>query len=617
VVVQRRLPLARSAGALTFGFPLPHLEAGARVEPRKGRVPNGNMKRILVVLVLVAMTARSHADVYGDANAIIQQLVEDSLSKDVVPNAAAKVPALCSYFPSSISAIQQQRYTGLETVLRKEVADFVGYKAYLELAAVQTGTHQIAAAAVPGLRARVMAKRPQVSGVEATTSITAVITPDSQPEITDDSKTSCSPSSDEGSAQFADKTSIATIQMNACASTQPTPDEETSCAAAITIRDALDGDNSMLGADLDRVEKALEQKFEDLFQKAKGDAALANALKALANNLPAVNGTDLTQTTGQIATIESALKAIRARVGMQSSLSVESVINVVVALGQVFNGDPLLAKLSTWVASAGVAPTDIEAIVADLQRHDYGAVAGAVVDLAEGLACKADCKDDGKVVRAFIRSLAVYIMDLVTSSSSAATAEAGFKNAAIALIEQEGAGGGYSRRWSKPHRWTNFLKSVGYPQFSLREVYRPGHINADGSVTQEYASIDLLTFRRQIRYAQWSYFAVQVKLVDALGPFFDISTGGHLFDNDPNRVRAFFEGFFVPRAELEFGVPALSRNLLVGVGLAFRLYREAPVDGGASPAAAFCFYDKTCAADGQSALTTNYLEVGISITYVP
>src|SRR5678815_6138738 len=87
----------------------------------------------IIVMTFGLCPRDARADWYSDVREIIEQVIETNVSTEIIPNAAARVPALCSFFPSSLAAIQAQRYTGLQTVLRKEVADAVGCAVFRSL----------------------------------------------------------------------------------------------------------------------------------------------------------------------------------------------------------------------------------------------------------------------------------------------------------------------------------------------------------------------------------------------------------------------------------------------------------------------------------------------------
>ena len=68
--------------------------------------------------IVATQSRQARADWYDDSKAIIQQLIEDDLATQAVPNAAARIPALCEFFPTTIATLQDKRYKGLPTVLR-------------------------------------------------------------------------------------------------------------------------------------------------------------------------------------------------------------------------------------------------------------------------------------------------------------------------------------------------------------------------------------------------------------------------------------------------------------------------------------------------------------------
>ncbi len=84
-----------------------------------------------IAAAILTDTTPAKADLAGtvvdDASAIIAQLIEDNIATQAVPNAARRIPAACYYFPSTIGAIEDRRYSALPKVLRKEIADAAGY----------------------------------------------------------------------------------------------------------------------------------------------------------------------------------------------------------------------------------------------------------------------------------------------------------------------------------------------------------------------------------------------------------------------------------------------------------------------------------------------------------
>ncbi|HEX7838770.1 MAG TPA: hypothetical protein VF469_14940 [Kofleriaceae bacterium] len=512
-------------------------------------------RKVVIAAVLVAGSRSARADWYTDGKAIIEQVIEDELSTRVIPNAAARVPALCTYFPSSMRAIQEKRYTGLETVLRKEISDFIGYKVYLYI--VDGAAEDFSALAQRRSGVSVQQFQESVKAVKATTAVGAV----AQLPI----KTSCVDPA--GQAKFDDQTSSATDQMTICATHQddPTQAQEVACAAGITVRDAFDGSNAVLADDVKR---------------------LADALEHL---VPAASGE-----------LDKLIAALRAR----SVLTADAAIAFGAALGAACAQEAACRRLMQWATTSGAAQ-DVAQIIAAIQKRDYGSAARAVITSAVTLACQhapsaAVCRADKRIILTFVTSLAVYVIDSVASGQTAESAEADFRASAVNLIEQYGSGLGYTRLWWSP-------KAILYPQLTLRQSWRPGHVNLDGSTMLSYGSIEFPTLRYPVKYTQYVYLAPQISLFDLLGPFSELATSGHMFDADPHRTKAFAAGFVVPRLDLEIAVPAVSRNLTVGVGVGFRLYRATQVT---PQMARYCFV-------GDCAVTTDNLEVGVHVTYVP
>ncbi|HEX4422276.1 MAG TPA: hypothetical protein VH165_30395, partial [Kofleriaceae bacterium] len=359
--------------------------------------------------MLLAVTTRpAHADWYNDASAIIEQVIEDDISTSVIPNAAARVPALCTYFPASIGAIQQKRYAGLHTVLRKELSDFVGDKIYLEVMALATpaaGVNPGATGSSSHINIKVLAAQKTAgklseqqleSATQQLTVASAAMT-SRTPQVATSSTTCIDPT---GEAMFAGLTSGATNQMSECAIVQPDVTQEAACAIGITVRDGMDGNNSMLVTDLQRVELAIEAEV-----KTQVPALDPQAFDA----------------------VRKSLQAILERLGTPSLLSADAAIAALIALGEVCNASPVCKKLAAWVDTSGAA-ADVGVIVGDIRRHDFGAAAKQVIGFAESLTCGDKCEDQD--VLHFMSSLSVYVIDSVTSGQSAQSADGDFRAAA-------------------------------------------------------------------------------------------------------------------------------------------------------------------------------------------
>jgi hypothetical protein len=209
-------------------------------------------------------------------------------------------------------------------------------------------------------------------------------------------------------------------------------------------------------------------------------------------------------------------------------------------------------------------------------------------------------------VRAFLESLAVIVIDSATSGKATASAEADFRDAAVHMISEAG-GLGYTRR-------SRTIGAVFYPQLTLRDSWRPGHVTVDSSTTVTYASLDMLTIRLPAWYTTNLYVAVQLSLIDALGPFSEVAIRGHVFDDANHKSLVFALGAVVPRMEVMLGSPSLSRNITVGASVSARAYRGVATG---SMTADYCILGMECAADqSRRGFTVGNLEAGVFLRYV-
>jgi hypothetical protein len=522
---------------------------------------------ILVTALTLGICAHdSRADLYGDVKDIIEQVIETNISTQVIPNAAARIPALCSFFPSSLAAIQARRYTGLQTVLRKEIADAVGYVIFRSLSSAPPGVDKAPRAsdlveyAKRSSNAQLAENFAIAPALDQLTGRGAEAVP----------KT-CVPAKN-GKLGFDDVTSVATIQLQKCTAKQEDDRSELACAAAILMSDSFDDQRDALPADLDRLLRAMLGTEVD-------------SIKDLLTSL-----------------------AARQTVGMDAALAIAV---------EVANTCNTVAchRVRGWLASKQGQIDDLVAIINVLRSHNYGSATAKLFHLVVDVRCADSARTDnpactkqGQAVRAFLESLAVVVIDSATSGKTIVSAEADFRAAAVNMISETGGGLGYTR-----YPWT--VGALLYPQLTLRKTWRPGHPDAGASPTVMYASLDTLTVRPKAWYRPSWYVAPQLSLLDLMGPFSEVATRGHLFDDAAHKVLVFGLGFVVPRAEIIFGSPLLSRNIVVGAGVTVRAYRG--VMTGVSTAE-YCILGKACSADNnERGFTWDNLEVGVYLRYVP
>jgi hypothetical protein len=186
--------------------------------------------------IVVPREARAE-DWYSDAKAVIEQLIEDDIAEQVIPNAAASIPGLCTFFPASISAIKNKRFNGLPAVVRKELADAAGYK--LELAILHDGApdqHVIGSK---------FTLPPDDVARAARGALTEGKAPAPQACFKEESQT------------WETSESLASAALLNCVGSQRSFRLEVACSAALIARDAVNGNDDLLANDLRRLAGAL------------------------------------------------------------------------------------------------------------------------------------------------------------------------------------------------------------------------------------------------------------------------------------------------------------------------------------------------------------------------
>jgi hypothetical protein len=581
----------------------------------------------------------ARADIASDATAIIEQVIEDNIAREAVPNVACQMPLAVDYFPSTIGAIENERFSGLPVVLRKEASDLLGLAVLREFDPAlfaAPGAAAVAAAAL-GAAAPVVVSPKQATMLGNLTRTKA--TPSTSPLPAAPVPAAAGAAAAAPACPFLPWPgnpggSVATKRMSQCVPTQGNLTTELSCAAALTVRDAADGDDSLLPNDVERLASALVVQGLSTAGVAWAPAAApwTNALAKLVDDLAqhqtdAVAATDFCGVLGGakppvangncVTDVQQALGLFTKQVNLATLDQALGLLGKVLTDGCSGAAPPLGAA---WCASPAKAylvaiASDSVAVVEDIRSKNYGAAASKIIDSTEQLACKShptapECSAQAQKVYVFLETLAEYSVDTLEAGASTAAADSSFRQAAIALIEQEGGAG--------VHR--SLIKDAAFlyvPEFALREAWRPGHIGPDGE-TLAYPSIDMLRWRLPLgRYAYIGahdlfYLNLHGSFLDPLGPFVEVATRDPSLRQDAASVTAFGLGFVVPRLDLEFAVPQFSKNLVIGIGGALRFFRADGVPG----AAHYCtVFDGTCA-DGK-VLNWDNPELSAFVKYVP
>ena len=246
------------------------------------------------VIFVMTRSSDARADLAQDATAIIEQVIEDDIAKDVVPAVACQMPLAVDYFTSTIGAIENERFSGLPLILRKEASDLLGLSILhaldpnLTTASSTPVPPPVAAGARAGAPAAAAVAPPPATTTKTRAAPSVVYrrqaimlanltrkkgTPASSPLAVDAATPAVQPAvtlvaAAAGAAAAVPPcpflpwpgtptTSKATKQMTSCLLPQGDITEEFACATALTIRDAADGEDSLLPNDLQRLAASL------------------------------------------------------------------------------------------------------------------------------------------------------------------------------------------------------------------------------------------------------------------------------------------------------------------------------------------------------------------------
>jgi len=164
----------------------------------------------------------------------------------------------------------------------------------------------------------------------------------------------------------------------------------------------------------------------------------------------------------------------------------------------------------------------------------------------------------------------------------------------------------------------------------LRESLRPGFARpadpgTNSSALVTYASVDWPSLRFKIypssRVKSPLWVGGNVSFIDAIGPLLELAARNSTLAStgtDATRDGAFLLGFLVPRLEFEFGVPELTKNLVVGLGGAARLYRadqSSPLNTTVPVTATYCIAGQSGCSGGS--FNGNNFEGSVFVKYVP
>jgi hypothetical protein len=574
---------------------------------------------LATVVCCLAPAAVAKADLAGDVASIVEQVIEDDIATTVVPNSATHFPVTCDLFPASIYALQAKRYNGFSTIVRDDLADSTGFLVTL---AIDGG--DLANLPLPH----------QTYRAQTLTVLGALLTDNPLTKLKytqgDVNQAVCS-----FNASAASQPSVSSLVMQECSTAQSSAVTEIACATGLAARDAADGNETLLPNDGQRALVAIASQIvlDDPSNTAHAHDAgefgkvVALVQEAIGSKSPIdVSGANLSATSAKL------IEALAGQISVLSSTSSASSAQLVATI-VAFGAKTASLTGTLNVVKAAMLGGGAYAVITDVQARNYGAAAADSFDTLDAEICPAGSNDKtlgcdrvDKDVRAFLKAASVYAIDSASAGSVDASVSADFRAAAVDLIEDMGGAGirrkTFASKSGRSPAWP-------FPDFALRASLRPGFASpaAPGTATSAlmtYASMDWPNFRwkmfPQRRSESSLWLGGDISLLDVFGPFVELAARNSSLGNDGARSGdAFVLAFVVPRVEIEFGIPELTKNLVVGVGGAARFYRadQNPVSSSTAPVtASYCFIGQSDCAGGASFGASNF-EGTVFVKYVP
>ncbi len=162
----------------------------------------------------------------------------------------------------------------------------------------------------------------------------------------------------------------------------------------------------------------------------------------------------------------------------------------------------------------------------------------------------------------FADAVVVYAVQAHTAGTPTDEARAVLRSATVDMVQEISIGGGIQRR-------TFSGKGILLPDLALRYDWSPSFVNASSGAGRVVATATWLKFRIPIVHTRMGYSSATISLVDFLAPLAELAARptANVKFNDSKYLAA---NWVAPRLDFEGGIPALSKNLLVGGGITYR-----------------------------------------------
>jgi hypothetical protein len=576
---------------------------------------------------------------YEDMKSVIQDLMVDEVARTTIPNASCQAPVLLRYYPSSMQRLFDRQLGSLKAGLRTESATLLGSYVYYVLANPGGDLPAFLKVESPPLPPPLGECPAKVTAANGPKYFAKANLGAPQPMLDANCGASyLSPASGSEAAAFA---------------------RTTACEFALAARDFLLDDKGSAEAHLRRLIAYLLGTQFDPSSRLTTSAQVEELSMVLAAyvkdpNLPAPPAvTDATLTALLGAAAPGLLDAVKATARQWRLLTsdgverlspedvAESLLTIVLprlsAACQADNTCKEVLKLASAAATRELVDAlhrqDVREIAieglrsalsvlksaSDCHADQYGFFAESTnASTSEKLfnqyaAVAPTCTQQVTVTRygRFIATLASYVMEEQEGGTTSDSTRAAFRTAAFDLLRTDGPKTGFDR---------SFAYGFILPQPALRASYSPGYINeATDNGFRYVATLDWLTFRKQIRYSQSVYAAASLSLVDLLAPFAEAALRKQAPSPD-NSMRLWLTAVN-PRAELALGFPGLSKHLALVGGFS---YRGAAAFRDPNSQDKFTYYTwlgsdarPTDFQNKPGAFYTQFIEISLGIRYIP
>jgi hypothetical protein len=161
----------------------------------------------------------------------------------------------------------------------------------------------------------------------------------------------------------------------------------------------------------------------------------------------------------------------------------------------------------------------------------------------------------------FADAMVVYAVQAHASGAPTDEARAVLRSATVDMVREIGLGGGIDR---KMFGWEILL-----PDLSLRYDWSPSFVNVNPGAARAIASATWLKLRIPILNRQLGYTALAISLVDALAPLSELALRQSTAATYVGTEKLGWN-LVSPHLDVEGGIPALSKHLVVGGGISYR-----------------------------------------------